>query len=117
MAYDLYDQISLEEFIMIAGNSYTIDFTAYEEDGVNPMDLGGATVYWVLSPYGRPNYTAVQISGTITGANTFDIEFTSTISKNLSGKYIHQPVIVSFSGKEYRPAQGIINIVPKISYT
>lgn len=116
MAYELYDQISLDEFIMIAGNTYTVDFTVYESDGTD-MDLGGATVYWVLSPYGRPDYTAVQISGTVTGTNTFEVEFPSSVNSTLSGKYIHQPVVVSFFGKEYRPAQGIINIVPRISYT
>jgi len=118
MTYTPYSEINyLEEFSLIAGNSYTVDFVAYEYDGVTPMDLGGASVYWVLSPYGRPDYTIVQITGIVTGANTFEFNFTSTLSSPLSGKYIHQPVIVSFSGKEYRPAQGLCLIIPKIAKT
>jgi hypothetical protein len=118
MSYTAYTEInSLEEFSLIAGNSYTIDFIAYQSDGVNPMDLGGASVYWILSPYGQPDYNIVQITGTVTGLNTFEFNFTSTLSSPLSGKYVHQPVIVSFSGKEYRPAQGICLIIPRIPRT
>lgn len=108
---------SLQEFSFIAGSSYTLDFTVYESDGINPMDLGGATIYWVLAPYGQPDYTILQITGSITGVNTFEVEITSALSENLSGKYIQQPIIVAFSGTEYRIAQGIVLILPKISYT
>lgn len=118
MSYQSYAQInSLEEFSFIAGSSYTVYFTVYQDDGVTPMDLGGATVYWVLSPYGQPDYTSLQILGIITGTNTFNFTVTTDMTKELSGKYIHQPLIISFGGDEYRPAQGLLTIIPRISYS
>lgn len=118
MTYTSFSNInSLEEFSFIAGSKYTVDFTAYQSDGFTPMDLGGATVYWVLAPYGQPDYTVVQITGTVTGTNTFEFEIPSATSATLSGKYIHQPVIISFGGSEYRIAQGILLVIPQIPYT
>lgn len=114
MGYNSYSQInSLEETTFIAGNDFTLSYAVYEEDGVTPMDLGGASVYCMISPYGQPEYSEVQIAALITGANTFEAEITSVMSKDLSGIYIHQPVILAFSGSEYRPAQGLLNILPQ----
>ena len=114
MPFNSYSQInSLEETTFIAGNNFTLEYAVYEEDGVTPMDLGGASVYCTLSPYGQPEYNEVQIVANITGANTFEADITSLLSRNLSGYYIHQPVIVAFSGTEYRPAQGLLNILPR----
>lgn len=108
---------SLSEFSFIAGNSYTLEFEVYEENGITPLDLGGATIDWVLSPYGQTDYTVLSIAGIITGTSTFEIELTSSDTELLSGKYIQQPVITSFSGAEYRPAQGVILILPRIAVT
>ena len=117
MTYTPYDEInSLEEFSFIAGNNYVVEFAVYEEDGVNPIDLGGATVYWLVSPFGQPDYTELQVTGTITGTNTFEFDLAG-LTNNLSGKYIHQPVIISFGGEEYRPAQGVLTVIPRISYS
>ncbi len=114
MPFNSYSQInSLEETTFIAGNDFTLEYAVYESDGITPMDLGGATSYCLLSPYGQPDYNEVQITATITGANTFEADITSLLSKDLSGYYIHQPVIVAFSGTEYRPAQGLLNILPR----
>ena len=46
---------SLKEFSLIAGTEYTLEFNVFEADGVTPLDLGGATVKWVLCPYGQPD--------------------------------------------------------------
>ncbi len=114
MSYSSYSQInSLEETTFIAGNDFTLKYEVYESDGVTPMDIGGATVYCLISPYGQPEYNEVQITATITGANTFEANITALLSKELSGYYIHQPVIIAFSGAEYRPAQGLLNILPQ----
>lgn len=114
MPYNSYSQInSLEETTFIAGNDFTLEYVVFESDGVTPMDLGGATTYVVISPYGQPEYKEVQITGTITATNTFEVGFSSSLSGDLSGYYIHQPVILSFSGTEYRPAQGLLNILPR----
>lgn len=105
---------SLEEFGFIAGTDYEITFNVFEQDGVTPLDMGGATIYWVISPYGQSNYNVLQLNGLITGIGVFTVTVPSASTENLSGKFIHQPVIVSFAGGEYRPAQGVLLIVPRI---
>jgi hypothetical protein len=118
MSYTSFSSINtLEEFSFIAGSQYTLEFTVYQADGVNPMDLGGATVYWVLALYGQPDYTILQITATITGTNTFKVTIPYGSTVGFSGKYIHQPVIRSFGGLEYRPCQGICMILPEILHT
>jgi hypothetical protein len=108
---------ALEEFSFIAGNTYTLEFTVYEDNGVTPLDLQGATVDWTLCPYGQTDYTILQKSATITGTNTFEVVLSNTDTSALSGKYIQQPVITAFEGEEYRPAQGVILVLPQIVKT
>lgn len=111
--YTLYAQInSLEEFAFIAGTPYTLYFTVYEQDGTTLLDMGGGTFKWTLSPYGQ-NYNALEIDGTITGVGEANVSLETADTETLSGKYIQQPVIVSFSGEEYRPSQGVLLIIPR----
>ncbi len=105
---------SLEETFMIGGTDFTLSFTAYEDDGLTPADLGGATIKWMLCPYGQTNYNVLQKDGTLTGLSTFDVELVSTDTVNLSGKYLQQFEITSFFGQKYRPAQGDFLISPAI---
>lgn len=109
-----YSQInSLEEFSFIAGSTYSLYFNVYEADGITPLDMGGSTFIWVLSRYGQSE-NIKELTGTITGIGTAVVEISKEDTETLSGKYIHQPVIVSFSGDEYRPAQGVLLIIPQI---
>jgi hypothetical protein len=118
MSYTSFSTLNaLGEFSFIAGSQYTVDFAVYEADGITPMDIGGATVYWVLAPYGQPDYRVVQITGVVTGTNTFKVTIPSATSASLSGKYIHQPIIVSVAGLEYRPAQGLVLIIPQTPHS
>mgnify|MGYP006328635877 CR=1 FL=1 len=118
MSYNSYSQInSLEETTFIAGNDFILEYAVYEEDGVTPMDIGGATTYWLISPYGQPDYTIAQVSGVVTDTNKFEVEIPSAITQGLSGVYIQQPVLISFFGKEYRPGQGTIIIQDGLQYT
>jgi hypothetical protein len=108
-----YAQInSLAEFAFIAGTDYTLSFTVYDEDGTTPQDIGGATVTWTLSPYGQ-NYNVLEITGTITGTSTFDVVIPASSTETLSGKYLQQMTIDSFYSQRFRPAQGIILILPR----
>lgn len=112
--YTLYSQVnSLNEFAFIAGTPFTLNFNVYEENGITPLDMGGGTFKWVLSRYGQ-NENILEIMGTITGVGTATVELATEDTETLSGKYVHQPVIISFSGQEYRPSQGICLIIPRI---
>lgn len=108
---------SLVEFSFIAGTEFKLEFFVYESDGITPVDLGGATIKWVLCPYGQPDYAILEINGAITDTNKFEVEILSTLSQTLSGKYLQQPVLIDFDGVEYRPAQGVITILPRIPIT
>jgi hypothetical protein len=118
MAYISYQDLnSLNEISLIAGTEYTLNYTVYDEDGVNLADLGGATIELAISPFGQTDYCVIQKTGTMTGTGTFTVVLSSADTASLSGKYIQQPIITAFSGAEYRPAQGTIIILPKIVTT
>lgn len=117
MTYTNYTSInSLEEFSIIAGNDFLLEFTVYQDDGVNLLDISAATIKWVLSPFGQPSFTALQKTGTITGVGTFSVALLSADTASLSGKYIQQPIVDS-GGVIYRPAQGCVFIQPQIVST
>lgn len=112
--YTIYAQInSLEEFGFIAGTPFTLNFNVYEQDGVSPLDMGGGSFKLVLSPYGQ-SYTILEKEGTITGIGTAEVQLDTSDTISLSGKYIQQPIITSFSGEEYRAGQGIVLVIPAI---
>lgn len=114
--YVLYKEINnLEEFAMIAGTDYTLVFTVYDQDGVL-QNIGGATVKWTLSPFGQST-NILQINGTILDDNRFEVVIPAASTQNLSGKYTQQPVIRSFYGQQFIPAQGTILIIPQTPIT
>ena len=103
---------SLEEISFIGGTNYILEFKVYDSAG-GEYNLSGATCTWKMALFGSPEVSILSYSGTITGTNIFEIEILSANTKFLSGKFIHQPIIVD-SGKEYRSQQGIINITAAI---
>ena len=108
-----YEQINaLTEFAFIAGTDYTLTFTVYDDDGVTPQDIGGATIAWTLSPYGR-SYNSLEIAGSITDTSEFEVVIPASSTETFSGKYIQQITIDSFYGQRFRPAQGVVLIVPR----
>ena len=103
---------SLEEISFIAGSNFILEFNVYEEDGVTPQNLGGATISWALCPYGEFDYNVLEKTGTITGTNIFEVVLDAIDTLTLAGKYIQQPIITDFSGGVFRPSQGILLILP-----
>jgi hypothetical protein len=114
MSFISYAEInSLEEFPMIAGTDWVLTFTAHEDDGQTLADIGGATVYWTLSPYGNTDYNILELNGVITGQYTFEITIPAASTETFSGKYLQQITIDSFFGQRFRPAQGVILILQR----
>lgn len=107
------DVNSLEEISFIGGSEYVLEFVVYDSDG-NPLDISSSTVSWKMSYYGRPDYAVLEKDGIITDTNTFEITITSSDSQDISGKFVHQPIIIDFDGSEFRPSQGVITIIPRI---
>lgn len=110
--YVNYSQInSMEEFAFIAGTDYTLVFNVLNADGT-PQNIGGATVYITFSPFGQ-SYNVLQITGSLVDDYSFEVEIPASSTVSFSGKYIIQPVIHSFYGQKYVPAQGTVLIIPK----
>lgn len=107
---------SLEEFSLIAGNTYTLEFTVTNELGT-AVDISTSTVLWRLSQFGNPEYEVLEIAGVITGTNTFEVVLENHHTKELSGTYIHQPVLVAGLTEEFIPSQGKIIILPQTPTT
>ena len=107
---------SLEEIMFIGGSEYTINIGVYDENEI-PIDIGSATCSWTMAYYGQPDTAILTKSGTITGLNTFKILLSGADTISLSGKFVHQPIIVDYNGSIFRPAQGIITIIPRIKNT
>ena len=114
MSYTSYSSInSLDEFSFIAGTEYVLSFSVVDNNG-NSVSLNGGSVTWYLCPYGQPEYAVGEISGTITGTNTFTVTVPSATTLSLGGKYVQQPQVTDWTGKPFRAAQGVITIIPRI---
>lgn len=103
----------LSEFSMISGTQETLEFYFYYEDGT-PLDLTSSTARWRLCYLGQQDYPVVDIEAEIFDGNGIVVQIPSEQTQNLQGKFIQQPVLVDYSGKEYIYQQGIITIIPKI---
>lgn len=107
---------SLSEFSIIGGTACELIFTATYEDG-EPVDLSSSTTKWTLSYMGDPDNAIATVNGEVYDVNKFIIKMSSDITKELSGKVVHQPILVDYDGNEYRLAQGLITIISRIQNT
>jgi len=107
---------TLESFQFIGGTSQELTFDIYDSASA-PLDLSAATCYWVMSPYGNPQYATLTISGSMSGSitNQFKVIITGSSTETLQGKYTQQPVVLDYDGKEYRPGLGNILIIGRIA--
>lgn len=105
---------TLTEFSFIAGTTYTLEF-AVVDDGNMPVDLGAATCSWNMAYFSNPTETVLTKSGTVFGAgnSSFRIELDTVDTEDFYGKFVHQPIVVDFEGKEYRLDQGLIYIIQR----
>mgnify|MGYP001184891385 CR=1 FL=1 len=102
---------TLSEVSFIAGTTQIFEFAVVDNSGY-PVDLGAATCSWKMSYFSNPTETVVSKSGTVfgTGSDSFRVTLTTADTQELYGKFIHQPVVIDFAGKEYRLDQGLITI-------
>ena len=107
---------NLEEVSFIAGNTYHLDFPAYDENG-NGLDISTGSCRWALSPYGEPNVVILQKEGVFTSTGSFRITLDAEDTRNLSGKFMHQASLRDWNGKRFIPSQGVITIVSSIPFT
>ena len=105
---------TLEPFQFIGGTLQELTFDVYDSASA-PLDLSNTTCYWVMSPYGNPQYATLTINGVQSGTvtNQFRVTISGSSTQNLHGKFTHQPVILDYNGKEYRPSQGVLIILAR----
>jgi hypothetical protein len=106
----------LPEDSFIAGTHKIYTFDILDETG-NAVNLASCqSLNWELARLGSV-VAVISASATYSGTpnNQMSVEVLTSKTLNLSGKYVHQPVIVDASGNEFRPSQGIITIFARIS--
>lgn len=103
---------SLKTIEIISGTKTVIKCEFYYSTN-EPLDLSSANAYLRISEFNDTSIVVANITANILG-NTITAEISSSDTKDLSGRYIYQPIIVDYSGKEYVYNQGIIEIIPEI---
>ena len=113
----------LQEIELIAGDSETIlKFQAFYKDG-EPLDLQDDTAKWYLAPIGMKHQPILEKDCTILKDGNiqqgylyyrFTVSLEQEDTKNLYGKYVHQPVLIDRKGRTFRRAEGFINFKPQI---
>lgn len=113
----------LQEIELIAGDSgIVLEFQVFYENG-DPLDLQDDIAKWYLAPLGMKHIPILEkdckvLKSTNSKGQNLYYRFTVSLeqedTKNLYGKYVHQPVIIDRKGRIFRRAEGFINFKPQI---
>jgi hypothetical protein len=110
----IYDSVNtLADWGFIAGTDKTLTFTAYQDNGLDLLDISTGSAKWLLCRYGDYETTVLEKSGSMS-TNSFTITLDAADTILLSGKFIQQITIIDTAGNEFRPGQGIVFISPAI---
>jgi hypothetical protein len=107
---------ALGDYFFVSGSTQELFFNCYDDTGAI-LNITGATCSLKVSPLGQPSVESLNKSGTITDAinGIFKVELLASDTLGwVGGKYVLQPIIVDFSGKTFKPSQGIWTIVEGI---
>lgn len=107
---------TLDSFSFIGGDFQELEFTVIDNETMLPVDLSYfLDIRWILFRLGDWENPILNLSGEILASDTskFVIYINSEYTKNLSGLFVQQPMLIDSSEKEFRPAQGTINIIPR----
>lgn len=99
----------LETVSLIAASNFKFEFELKSSTNV-PLKTGGATLTWLLSPYGQPEICVLQKEVTSNGNGIFTVSVDYTDTYYLGGTYMQQIEIKDIDGKHFRPVQGIVII-------
>ena len=106
------DRYTLEEVTIIAGDFLSLEFDVHDEARGGSASLDGYTVSCVISPFGQNDFIVIDQIGVKTGGGKFTVTIPSDETINLCGKFVYQPVLKATSTHQYRPAQGMLTILP-----
>lgn len=106
----------LDEFSFIAGNFQELEFQVRDMETSEPVDLNDLNeIRWVLFRYGDVDNPLLSLKGVVslTDPSIFRITIKTDYTKDLSGLFMHQPILIDGEGREFSPAQGLINIISR----
>lgn len=112
MTIDYSTLYNLPEISFIEGSDKILTFTVYEQDGITLQDINGSLIKWYLFPYGDSSYVLIEKDGELTTENEFAVSISRDDYVGLSGKFTQQLLITDFEGSPFRPAQGIVIVLP-----
>lgn len=106
------DITTLDETIFIGGSVQYFEYTIYNSETGEPIDISDLTLRFTLnSAYGQSNFEPVVITASKKNSTTFRVEVPKEYTQDLKGFYLQQPVLIDYVGDEYRPAQGSIIVL------
>ena len=106
------DITSLSDTTFIAGSTQYFEYTIYNSLTGALIDISDLTLRFTLnSAYGQSNFEPVVITATKKDSHTFRVELPKADTLDLKGFYIQQPVLIDYSGDEFKPAQGSMIIL------
>jgi len=107
----------LEEVTLIAGTYTSIEFSVFDETDNTLAEISEYDVSCLVSYLSQPNEVILEKVGAKTSQGKYIITFDSLDTIDLNGRYTYQPllsVVVLGEIRQYRPAQGILNIISAI---
>lgn len=109
------DELQTERWI--GSDFQELEFTVIDSVTGEPVDLTTfQEIRWVLFRYGDPDNPLLNLIGTVVASDSsrFNVYIESEFTRDLGGNlYVQQPVLIDSQGKEFRPAQGQINIASR----
>lgn len=109
------DELQTERWI--GSDFQELEFTVIDSVTGEPVDLTTfQEIRWVLFRYGDPDNPLLNLIGTVVASDSskFNVYVESEFTRDLGGNlYVQQPVLIDSQGKEFRPAQGQIEIASR----
>lgn len=103
---------TLEPITIIAGDYFTFEFDVFDKDRSESADLTGYEASILIAPYSQSDATIISKRGSIVEDSRFIAIINSEDTINLTGKFVYQPVLKAPNDRQYRPAQGVLTILP-----
>ena len=100
---------SLSEEQFIAGGEQYFEFKIYDSEAGTALNIDDLSLRFSMNSMTDPSsFNSLSVLAERKDANTFRVTITSEMTKNLRGVYLQQPILIDYTGKELKPAQGRI---------
>jgi hypothetical protein len=106
----------LAEMTFIAGDYKFLEFQVFDGETQTLVDLSlFKEIRWVLFPYGNSENPILNLKGSVVASDNtkFDVSIKSEYTENLVGLFVQQVTLIDMANKEFVPAQGYFEIIPK----